>query len=260
MVDRGASPQLWVSIEHVGERAEVHISQGSGFSEVMVSIQCYPRSSFELGEDEDGLTARPPQRSGGTEAPSQTVVPRIIADMLMTARWRQWQQMVFHRCRDGLECDEEKAEIVVGSDGLLSAVVHGSSDCFHVRLHGMEGPLRYFVSFDTHLDGEISDPDRDIATYAAPQPNHLDGFGWAAYPLCLDLTALLAEKIRNTTVPLCNDRSRGDIRYQVTARILPVTEDGWPAGAKPIFITLKEGFLNEILSANHQLLAGERVF
>ncbi|KAH6945239.1 hypothetical protein HPB50_007652 [Hyalomma asiaticum] len=255
MVDRGASPQglLWDSIAHVGERAALHNSQGSGFKEEMVSIQCYPRSFFELGDDEDGLTTRPPQRSGGTAAPSLTVVPKIIADMLMTAHWRQWQQqMVFHRCRDGLECDEEKAEIVVGSDGLLSAAVHGSSDCFHVRLHGMKGPLRYFVSFDTHLDGEISNPDRDIATYAAPQPNHLDGFGWAAYPLTLDLTVLLVEKIRNTTVPLYNDRSCGDIRYQVTARILQISDDGWPTTAKPIFITLKEGFLKEILSASHQ--------
>lgn len=111
---------------------------------------------------------------------------------------------------------------------------------------------RYFVSVDVPLYEEKSGSSEDIASYVAPQPNLLDGFGWAKSTLHLDLSAHLKERLRSSSFYVRAAPARADIRYQVTVRILQLSEDCWPVGAKPVLIHLKEGFVQELLSDSHQ--------
>ncbi|KAL1420232.1 hypothetical protein MTO96_024453 [Rhipicephalus appendiculatus] len=157
---------------------------------------------------------------------------------------------MFPTSRGGNYWNGENAETIVGSDGLLSASVNASSRYIDMRLQGMKLNHRFHVSIDFQLYGETSDPDHDVASYVAPQPNLLDGFSWTSTPLSLDLTVLLEE---NPLGPICTTAEAcGDARYKITMRILLLSEDCWPAGVKPVLITLKEGFLVDILSARHQ--------
>ncbi|KAL1415049.1 hypothetical protein MTO96_006997 [Rhipicephalus appendiculatus] len=205
-----------------------------------------------MPDDEEGLVTRPAQGSRNTVAASLTFVPNITADMVTIARWKQWPQPpVFHEYRGGRDCVEGTTQIVVGSDDLLSADVYESSGCLHVQLHGMEVLHRYFVAIDVQLCGETSKPDHEIATYVAPQPNLLDGSDWAKCLLSVDLTVLLKERLRNPATQFL-DRT-ADMGYQITARILQLSEDCWPAGVEPVSMTLKEGLLMETLSAKQRM-------
>ncbi|XP_049271030.1 uncharacterized protein LOC119393713 isoform X2 [Rhipicephalus sanguineus] len=258
---RGASARriLWESIAKVSEGAPSSCSEASRFFEETEGNHCRVNHLLDFRDHELEPTTRPVQCSRIIVAPSMTSAPNIIADMVTIAEWKAWpQHLVFHTCRGGNDCNGGNAETIVGSNGLLSASVNASSRCLHVRLQGMKSNYRYFVSIGVQLYGQTSDPDRDIASDVVPQPNLLDGFGWVNTPLCLDLTVLLEE---NPWVPVCTTaKAYVDVRYKITMRILLLSEDCWPAGVKPVLITLKEGFLVEILSTRQQTVNRPGVF
>ncbi|XP_037516774.1 uncharacterized protein LOC119393713 isoform X4 [Rhipicephalus sanguineus] len=258
---RGASARriLWESIAKVSEGAPSSCSEASRFFEETEGNHCRVNHLLDFRDHELEPTTRPVQCSRIIVAPSMTSAPNIIADMVTIAEWKAWpQHLVFHTCRGGNDCNGGNAETIVGSNGLLSASVNASSRRLHVRLQGMKSNHRYFVSIGVQLYGKTSDPDHSVARDVVPQPNLLDGFGWVNSPLCLDLTVLLEE---NPLVPVCTtDKACGDVRYKITMRILLLSEDCWPAGVKPVLITLKEGFLVEILSARQQRMIRTRVF
>ncbi|XP_075534749.1 uncharacterized protein LOC142569891 [Dermacentor variabilis] len=117
----------------------------------------------------------------------------------------------------------------------------------------MEVLQRYFVSVDVHIYEKTSGSSDDVSSYVALQPNLLDGFGWAKSTLHLDLPAHLKEGLRSSSFSVRAAPTRTDIRYQVTVRILQLSEDCWPVSAKPVLIHLKEGFVHELLSDRHQV-------
>ncbi|XP_075534551.1 uncharacterized protein LOC142568527 [Dermacentor variabilis] len=163
------------------------------------------------------------------------------------------ETLMFRTCQNGIDLGNGNAETIIGSDGLLSGSVHASSRCLHVQLQGMEVLQRYFVSVDVHIYEETSGSSDDVSSYVALQPNLLDGFGWAKSTLHLDLSAHLKERLRSSSFCLRAAPTRADIRYQAPVRVLQLSEDCWPVGAKPVLILLKDGFAHELLPDSPQV-------
>lgn len=256
MVDGGASPRriLWDSISRAAERmTSPSLDDYDLFKGEPESPPRYRKELPGSLNDEKVPITPPAQSSRNFARPCLTSVPNVIAEMVTAAQCKQLlETMMFHPCRSGIDCNNGNAKIIVGSDGVLSASVHESSRCLHVQLQGMKVLQRYFVSVDVPLYQEKSGSSEDIATYVAPQPNLLDGFGWAKSTLHLDLSAHLKERLRSSSFCVRAAPARADVRYQVTVRILQLSEDCWPVGAKPVLIHLKEGFVQELLSDSHE--------
>ncbi|XP_049516961.1 uncharacterized protein LOC119437164 isoform X2 [Dermacentor silvarum] len=203
MVDGGASPRriLWDSISRAAERMTLPpLDDYDLFKGEPESPPSYRKElPGSLNEEKAPITP-PAQSSRNFVRPCLTSVPNVIAEMVTAAHCKQLlETRMFHPCRSGIGCNNGNAKIIVGSDGVLSASVHESSRCLHVQLQGMKVLQRYFVSVDVPLYEEKSSSSEDIATYVAPQPNLLDGFGWAKSTLHLDLSAHLKERLRSSS-------------------------------------------------------------
>lgn len=258
----GASPKyiLWDAIAKASESARPPYWEVSGFfEEETKSNRCCVERLLDFRDYESPPATWPERCSPILGAPSTTSVPNIIADMVAIAQLKQCPpHLMFPASCGGTYWSGKNAESIVGSEDLISAQVNASSRYIHVRLQGMKLNHRYFVSFNMQLCGDTSDPDHDVASYVVPQPNLLDGLGWTNSPLSLDLT-VLHEK--NPLGPVCtNAEDCGDARYKITVRILQLSDDFWPAGVKPVLITLKEGPLVDILSARQQRTKRPEVF
>ncbi|XP_037570572.2 uncharacterized protein LOC119452616 [Dermacentor silvarum] len=256
MVDGGASPRrlLWDSITRAAEcTPSPSLDNFDFFKEERESRPRYLKELPGSLNDEKAPITPPAQSSRNFARPCLTSVPNVIAEMVTVAHCKELLETgMFHPCRSGIECNNLNAKIIVGSDGVLSASVHASTRCLQVQLQGMKVLQRYFVSVDVPLYEEKSGSSEDIASYVAPQPNLLDGFGWAKSTLHLDLSAHLKERLRSSSFYVRAAPARADICYQLTVRILQLSEDCWPVGAKPVLIHLKEGFVQELLSDSHQ--------
>ncbi|XP_077484520.1 uncharacterized protein LOC144094462 [Amblyomma americanum] len=255
MADRGGpSPRLllWNSIARTAKGAFaslVNAEHGCFPDEAQTyrGNQEYPRgcNGVRCLLEEDARRRDVEEGPGPSVPLHRTAVPRTVSTLVALAHRRQPASLA---CRARNEWADATAEIVVGTDGLVSASVAGSLRCLHVRLRGLHILQRYFVAVDVQLDGERGDPYRsESASYLVPKPNLLDGLGWAHSPLTLDLAPVLRERSQRTSLPMHAAR-QWDIRYRVTARILPLAEDCWPSGEEPVLILLKEGSLHEVLS------------
>ncbi|XP_065296986.1 uncharacterized protein [Dermacentor albipictus] len=256
MLERGASPRslLWASIRRTGETMRSPSFNDSDlFKE---ETECLPRYLQELPGTHGhakGTITRPAQSSRYFVQPCLTSVPNLIAEMVRVAHYKLLlETMMFRTCQNGIGCSNGNAETIMGSDGLLSASVHASYRCLLVQLQGMEGLRRYFVSVDVHIYEETSGSSDELSSDVPLQPNMLYGFDWAMSPLHLDLTAHLKKRLRSSSFSVPAAPTPADIRYQLTLRILQLSEDCWPVGAKPVLIHLKEGFVHELLSDSYQ--------
>ncbi|XP_070385377.1 uncharacterized protein [Dermacentor albipictus] len=263
MIERGASPRrlLWASISRAAERARSPpLDDSDLFEEETESLPRYLKGLPGCRNHKKSTITPLAQSSRNFVRPRLTYVPNVIAEMVTAAHNKLLlETLMFRACKNGIDHSNGNAETIIGSDGLLSASVHTSSRCLHVQLRGMEVLQRYFVSVDVQIYEETSGSSDDVcefeASYVALQPNLLHGFGWAKSTLHLDLSAHLKEVLRSSSFSVRAAPTRADIRYQVTVRILKLSEDCWPVGAKPVLIHLKEGFVHELLSDSHQDVA-----
>ncbi|XP_070385374.1 uncharacterized protein [Dermacentor albipictus] len=264
MIERGASPRrlLWASISRAAERARSPpLDDSDLFEEETESLPRYLKGLPGCRNHKKSTITPLAQSSRNFVRPRLTYVPNVIAEMVTAAHNKLLlETLMFRACKNGIDHSNGNAETIIGSDGLLSASVHTSSRCLHVQLRGMEVLQRYFVSVDVQIYEETSGSSDDVSSYVALQPNLLHGFGWAKSTLHLDLSAHLKEVLRSSSFSVRAAPTRADIRYQVTVRILKLSEDCWPVGAKPVLIHLKEGFVHELLSDSHQTLNHAVVF
>ncbi|XP_070390597.1 uncharacterized protein [Dermacentor albipictus] len=253
-----ASPRrlLWASISRAAERARSPpVDDCALFEQETESLPRYLKELPGSRNHEKGSITPLAQSARNFVRPCLTSVPNVIAEMGTAAHYKLLlETLMFRTCQNGIDCINGNAETIIGSDGLLSASVHASSRCLHGQLHGMELLQRYFVSVDVQIYEETSGSSDDVSSYVALQPNLLDGFSWAKSTLHLNLSAHLKERLRNSPFSARAAPTRADIRYQATVRLLQVSEDCWPAGAKPVLIHLKEGFVHALLSDGHQTL------
>ncbi|XP_075547629.1 uncharacterized protein LOC142581805 [Dermacentor variabilis] len=264
LLERGASPRrlLWASISRATERERSPSFDDSDLFEE--ETESLPRYLKELpGSRDHKKDAIMPlaQSSRNFVRPCLMSVPNVVAEIVTAAHYKLLQDnLMCCTYQNGLDCTNGNAETIVGSDGLLSASVDASSRCLHVQLQGMEVLQQYFVSVDVQINEETSGSSDDVSSYVALQPNLLDGFGWAKSTLHLDLSAHLKERLRSSSFSVRAALTRADIRYQATVRILKLSEDCWPVGAKPVLIHLREGFVHELLSDSPQTLNHPVVF
>ncbi|XP_065294791.1 uncharacterized protein [Dermacentor albipictus] len=264
MLERRASPRrlLWASIGRAAECTRSPSFNDSGLlEEETESLPPYLEELPGSRYHEKGAITPQAQSSGNFRRPCVTSVPNLIAELVTAAHYKLLQDtLICCTYQNGIDSSNGNAETIVGSDGRLSASVDASSRCIHVKLHGMEGLQRYFVSVDIQIYDETSASSDDVSSYVALQPNRLDGFGWAKSTLHVDLSARLKESLRRSSFSVRAAPTHADIRYQATVRILQLSEDCWPAGAKPVLIHLKEGFVHELLPDSPQTLNQPVVF
>lgn len=158
---------------------------------------------------------------------SQSYVPRVVAGMVSATRLKQPPALAPCSCPS--ESYPSEVTNVIGSDGKVAATVYGSSHCLHVKLRRLDFLRRYFISLDMEVEGE--DRQNDIDHYLMPEPNHLDGFQWFQFEFTINMATVFRE---------WHGSSRGSV-YQLSMRVIQLTDECWPAGPDPVLLSLKEG-------------------